>query len=54
MISMDWSTKGSLIQIYGRDTDGDGLSDGYEIAIGTDPLRRDTDGDGLSDYYEVK
>ena len=31
------------------DTDGDGLSDGTEVALGTDPLSRDTDGDGLVD-----
>ena len=35
------------------DTDGDGMSDGEEIAVGTDPLLSDTDGDGLSDYLEV-
>ena len=28
------------------DTDGDGLTDGEEIALGTDPLNPDTDGDG--------
>ena len=31
------------------DTDGDGLSDGYEIANGLNPLKRDTDGDGTDD-----
>ena len=35
------------------DTDGDGLDDGDEIAIGTSPLRCDTDGDGLPDEWEV-
>ena len=30
------------------DSDGDGLSDGYEITTGTDPLLSDSDGDGLS------
>lgn len=34
------------------DTDGDGLSDGSEIAQGTNPRQADTDGDGLSDYQE--
>ena len=35
------------------DTDGDGLSDGYEVtAVGTDPIKADTDGDGLSDGEE--
>jgi hypothetical protein len=36
------------------DSDGDGLSDDQERAIGTDPLNPDTDGDGLSDGVEVK
>ncbi|TAK95582.1 MAG: DUF1800 family protein, partial [Verrucomicrobia bacterium] len=36
------------------DTDGDGLSDGEERALGTNPLKPDTDGDGLTDYEEVR
>ena len=36
------------------DTDGDGLSDGYEIQIGTNPLKWDSDGDGLSDGEEIE
>ena len=36
------------------DTDGDGLTDDEEAAIGTDPNKQDTDGDGLIDYEEVK
>jgi hypothetical protein len=37
------------------DTDGDGLSDGYEILHGFDPLNPngDADGDGLTDAQEV-
>ena len=35
------------------DCDEDGLSNIYEIAIGTDPLLEDTDSDGLSDYEEL-
>jgi hypothetical protein len=31
------------------DTDGDGLSDGFEKSRGTNPLNADTDGDGLND-----
>ncbi|GAB5494213.1 MAG: hypothetical protein Phog2KO_44280 [Phototrophicaceae bacterium] len=37
----------------GSDTDGDGLSDGAEIGLGTDPNDRDSDGDGLWDGTEV-
>ncbi|MCB8983948.1 MAG: protein kinase [Ardenticatenaceae bacterium] len=37
----------------GQDTDGDGLSDVQEIAIGTNPNNPDTDLDGLSDGEEV-
>ena len=35
------------------DSDGDGIPDGYEIGIGTDPYNADTDGDGFSDGYEM-
>ena len=35
------------------DTDGDGLTDGVEESIGTNPELPDTDGDGLSDYQEI-
>jgi len=36
------------------DTDGDGLPDSMEMAIGTDPNKADTDGDGFSDGVEVR
>ena len=36
-----------------RDSDGDGLSDEEEIALGTDPFNPDTDGDGYPDGLEV-
>lgn len=36
------------------DTDGDGLEDAREAAIGTDPNNPDTDGDGFQDGEEVK
>jgi autotransporter-associated beta strand protein len=35
------------------DTDGDGLSDGAEVAAGADPNKTDTDGDGLTDGQEA-
>jgi len=35
------------------DSDGDGLSDSYEIQIGTNPFDPDTDKDGLTDGEEV-
>ena len=36
-----------------QDTDGDGLYDYEEMAIGTSPIHWDTDGDGVSDLFEV-
>jgi len=35
------------------DTDGDGLSDDREKALGTSPILPDTDADGFDDYEEV-
>ena len=35
------------------DDDNDGLSDAFELSIGTNPLLVDTDGDGLTDGIEV-
>jgi len=35
------------------DTDGDGLPDEDELALGTDPAAPDTDGDGLGDGSEI-
>ncbi len=44
----------ALLAVEGPiDSDGDGLSDDYELKIGTDPLNPDTDGDGLKDGEEV-
>ena len=36
------------------DSDGDGLVNGFELNIGTDPLKKDSDDDDLWDYYELK
>ncbi len=35
------------------DTDGDGLSDGWEISRGLDPQKQNTDSDGLYDNIEI-
>ncbi len=42
------STKSSA-----QDSDGDGLTDDEELALGTDPNNKDSDGDGFSDFVEV-
>jgi hypothetical protein len=42
-----------LHSIGAADSDGDGLKDAEEIAIGTNPNNADTDGDALSDGWEV-
>jgi hypothetical protein len=36
------------------DSDGDGLLDGKERSLGTNPRSADTDGDGLTDFQEVR
>ena len=39
--------------MHKADTDEDGLKDGYEVEIGTDPTLPDTDEDGLTDGEET-
>jgi len=47
-------TQRVVITIYSvGDSDGDGLTDEEEIALGTDPFKADTDGDGHGDGEEV-
>lgn len=41
------------VKTFEKDTDGDGLSDIDEVALGSDPNNPDTDGDGLLDGEEV-
>jgi hypothetical protein len=44
---------GAITFSFDTDSDDDGLTDGQEIAIGTDPFDPDTDDDGLTDGDEV-
>ena len=44
---------GFPISYLSADTDADGVCDGDEVRLGTDPADRDTDGDGLEDGEEV-
>lgn len=37
-----------------QDSDGDGLTDGEEAQLGTDPNNPDTDGDGVIDGHELR
>jgi len=41
------------VPIEDVDTDGDGLTDAEECALGTNPLLADSDGDGLNDRAEI-
>ena len=48
------TSSGFLIRYdFGRDDDGDGLSNALEESLGTDPNDPDTDDDGLTDGKEV-
>lgn len=37
-----------------KDQDQDGLSDDYEVSLGTNPFKADSDGDGMNDGEEMK
>jgi hypothetical protein len=43
----------SFLPSTAPDSDGDGLPDDVEFAIGTDPNKADTDGDGIDDFATV-
>lgn len=47
-VDLDVASTGPL------DTDGDGLSDEYELRHGLDPESADSDKDGLDDQYEIQ
>ena len=42
-----------VFNVCNPDSDGDGLLDGQEVGLGTDPGNWDTDGDGLNDGFEA-
>ncbi len=52
---LDFDDPDPLVYTHGdtreKDRDYDGLTNDYEISIGTDPDNWDTDGDGISDGY---
>lgn len=43
----------ALTPVDGEDSDGDGLVDSFEEALGTDPEKADTDADGFNDKAEL-
>ena len=47
------SANSLAILLPNQDSDGDGLTNAQEIALGTNPLNPDTDGDGMPDGWEV-
>ena len=58
MVSQGYTSTGNANEVIGYvypnvDKDGDGLIDGFELLIGTNPLVADSDCDGLSDGQEA-
>ncbi len=47
-------TPSSTSDDFTKDTDADGLSDGREKVLGTDPTKKDSDYDGYTDGQEVQ
>lgn len=45
--------KVGVLDMYGLDSDSDGLSNNFEVAIGTNVRNFNTDGDVYSDYTEI-
>ncbi len=43
----------ALCNVCDADSDGDGLMDGEEVGLGTDPQDWDTDDDGRNDWHEM-
>lgn len=50
---IEYTTADKSIYYDTTDSDGDGLTDSMEKALGTDPYSLDTDHDGVSDYNEA-
>ncbi len=58
MLNQGYTSTGGASEIIGYvypniDSDGDGLIDGFELLIGTNPLVADSDCDGLTDGQEL-
>lgn len=47
-------TQFKYVEVEDVDSDEDGLSDRFELGIGSDPHNKDTDGDGIEDGVEVE
>lgn len=54
LVVSDDNSRSQASGLTGVDSDADGLLDGEEARIGTDPTRPDSDGDGFNDQLEVR